>query len=119
MHHKLRSLSGMKIFAFIRIIGFFNFLLSSFTMDFDIQLVSMFRQTKLRHKILSFITLIMSLFLNIMTYWSYMIALTIALNDTNNNFVYAIFLKLSFIDIKKAGKSQKKKKLMDVFYKGI
>jgi hypothetical protein len=119
MHHKLRSLSGMKIFAFIRIIGLFNFLLNSFNKDFDVQLISMFRQSKVRNKIISFIIILMSLFLNIVTYWSYMIALSIALNDSNNNFIYAIFLKLNFIDIKKAGKSQKKKKLMDVIYKGI
>jgi hypothetical protein len=118
MHHKLRSLSGMKIFAFIRIIGFFNFLISSFNMDYDIQLVSIIRQTKIRHKVISFIMLLVSLCLNIVTFWSYMIAITIALNDTNNNFIYAIFLKLNFIDIKKAGKSQKKNKLMDVLYKG-
>ncbi len=118
MHHKLRSLSGMKIFTFMRIIEFLNTLLNSFNKDYDLQLISLVKQKKAKKKIISFFILIFSLGLNIFTFWSYMICLSIALND-NNNFIYPIFLKLSYNDIKKSGKQHKNKKLLDLVSKGI
>ena len=113
IHHKLRSLSGMKILTFIRIIEFLNLLLNKFNKDYDIQLISIIQQKKFKKKIITFLILILSLFLNIVTFWSYMICISIVLNDPSN-FIYPLFMKLNFYEIKKTGKIQKKKKVFDV-----
>jgi hypothetical protein len=42
-----------------------------------------------------------------------MISLSIVLNDPNN-FIYPLFLKLNYIEMKKSGKNRKKKKILDV-----
>jgi hypothetical protein len=103
----------MKILTFIRIIEFLNILLNKFNKDYDIQLVSILYQQKKRKKLISFFILLIALFLNIVTYWSYMICLSIVLNDPSN-FIYPLFMKLNFYEIKKSGKKQKKKKVFDV-----
>lgn len=103
----------MKIFTFIRIIEFFSILLNKFNRDYDAQLFSLVRDSKLKKNILNYLILILSLFLNIVTFWSFMISLSIVLNDPNN-FIYPLFLKLNYIEMKKSGKNRKKKKILDV-----
>lgn len=88
-------------------------LLNKFNKDYDIQLISIIQQKKFKKKLISLIILILSLFLNIVTYWSYMICISIVLND-QSNFIYPLFMKLNFYEIKKSGKIQKKKKVFDV-----
>ena len=88
-------------------------LLNNFNIDYEIQLISIIQQVKLKKKIISLIILILSLFLNIVTYWSYMICISIVLNDPSN-FIYPLFMKLNFYEIKKSGKIQKKKKVFNV-----
>lgn len=65
-------------------------------------------QKKKTKKIISFIILIASIFINIATFWSYSILISLTLMD-QNNLIYAIFMKLFFIDMKKTGKKQKKR----------
>lgn len=117
IHHKLRSMSGMKMFTFMRIIEILNLIINKFNRDYDIQLVAILKQKKLKNKCLSFIILMISLCLNIMAFYSYIIALSIALNDSNN-FIYPVFLKMSFIEMKKSAKAHKSKKVFEVIYNG-
>lgn len=115
IHHKLRSLSGMKIFTFIRIIEFFNILLNKFNKDYDLQLMNIVRGPKLKKKVVSLAILLISMCLNIVTLWSYMISLSIVLNDPNN-FIYPLIMKMNYVEMKKSGKTQKKKKFLELIF---
>ena len=117
MYHNLRYLSGMKIFTFIRILEFLNILLNKFNRDFDLQLITLLKENKLKKKIITVIIMLVSLSLNIVTYWSYMISLSITLNDANN-FIYPLFLKLNFVEFKKSGKMIKQKKISQIITNG-
>lgn len=118
MYHNLRFLSGMKIFTFIKILEFMNILLNKFNRDYDIQLVRLLKESKIKKKIISIIIMIISLSLNIITFWCYMITISITLNDANN-FIYPLFLKLNIIEIKKSGKFVKQKKISQTIINGI
>lgn len=115
MHHKLRSLNGMKIFAFVKSLEFLNLLLNKCNNDFDVQLFLMIKETKVKKKLICLLIQLISLFLNIITFWSYMICLSIILNDPGN-MIYPLVLKLNYFGMKKSGKSKKKKKIMDLIY---
>ncbi len=110
MYHNLRYLSGMKIFTFIKILEFMNVILNKFNRDNDLQILKILKETKLKKKIISIFIIFISQCLNIISFWVYMITISIALNDTNN-FIYPLFLKLNIIEIKKSGKVLKQKKL--------
>lgn len=101
----------MKIFACIRIIEFLNILLNKFNRDYDFQLISLIKRPKLKDKVLSLIMLLFSITLNIVSFWSYIISISIALND-QNNFIYAIFIKLNFKGMKKSKNKFKKGKIL-------
>ncbi len=118
MYHNLRFLSGMKIFTFIKILEFMNILLNKFNKDYDIQLVRLLKQSKIKKKIISILIMIISLSLNIVTFWCYMITISITLNDSNN-FIYPLFLKLNMYEIKKSGKFVKQKKISQTILNGI
>ncbi len=113
MYHNLRYLSGLKIFTFIKILELMNMVLNKFNRDNDIQIIRLVKETKTKKKILSIIIMIISLTLNIITYWCYLITISIALNDANN-FIYPLFLKLNFIGIKKSKKIVKGKKISQI-----
>jgi len=117
MYHNLRYLSGMKIFTFIKILEFMNILLNKFNRDYDIQLIRLLKESKIKKKIISLIIMIISLSLNIITFWCYMITISITLNDANN-FIYPLFLKLNIIEIKKSGKFVKQKKISQTIING-
>lgn len=117
MYHNLRFLSGMKIFTFIKILEFMNILLNKFNRDYDIQIVRLLKESKIKKKIISIIIMIISLSLNIITFWCYMITISITLNDANN-FIYPLFLKLNIIEIKKSGKFVKQKKISQTIING-
>ena len=103
----------MKIFTFIRMMEFLNVLLNKFNKDYDVQLFSILTENKIKKKIINFILLLFSLSLNIVTFWSYMISLSIVLNDPNN-FIFPLFIKLNYISLKKSGKQKKLSKILDV-----
>jgi hypothetical protein len=115
IHHKLRSLSGMKILTFIKVIEFMIYLLNKFNCDYDVQLLSIVKQKKIKNKFLSFSIFLISLFLNYVALWSYMMSISIVLNDPNN-FIIPLFMKLNFMDIKRSSKYLKEKKLIYVFF---
>lgn len=117
IHHNLRSLSGMKIFTFMRIIEILNIICNNFNKDFDVQLVTLINLRRLKKIIFTSAILLISLFLNIVTFYSYTIALSIALNDSNN-FIYPVFLKMNFMEMKKSGKVHKKKKIFSFIVNG-
>lgn len=118
MYHNLRYLSGMKIFTFIKILEFLNVLLNKFNRDYDLQIVKLLSENKLKKKIICILIMIISLCLNIVTFWCYMITISITLNDSNN-FIYPLFLKLNIIEIKKSGKLIKQKKISQTIMNGI
>jgi len=95
-----------------------NILLNKFNRDYDIQLVRLLKESKIKKKIISIIIMIISLSLNIITFWCYMITISITLNDANN-FIYPLFLKLNIIEIKKSGKFVKQKKISQTIINGI
>jgi hypothetical protein len=117
MYHNLRYLSGMKIFTFIKILEFLNVILNKFNKDNDLQILKILKETKLKKKIISIFIIFISQCLNIITFWVYMITISIALNDTNN-FIYPLFLKLNIIEIKKSGKVLKQKKIAQTIING-
>jgi hypothetical protein len=86
-------------------------------MDYDVQLIGMISKTKMKKKLMSFLILLISVGLNIVTFWSYMIALSISLNDPNN-FIYPLFMKLNFMEIKKSRKAKKKNKVHELLFNG-
>jgi len=94
-----------------------NILLNKFNRDYDIQLTKLLPEKKLKKKMISIFIMIISLILNIISYWCYMIAISISLNDANN-FIYPLFLKLNFIEIKKSGKFIKQKKISQTIIDG-
>jgi hypothetical protein len=101
------------MFTFMRIIEILNIILNKFNKDCDIQLLNIVNGGKMKSRILSMIILITFLCFNIVTFYSYMIALSIALNDPNN-FIYPVFLKMNFVEMKKSGKAQKGKKIFEI-----
>jgi hypothetical protein len=105
----------MKIFAFVKSLEFLNLLLNKCNNDFDVQLYLMIKETKIKKKLICLLIQLISLFLNIVTFWSYMICLSIILNDPGN-MIYPLVLKLNYFGMKKSGKSKKKKKIMDLIH---
>jgi len=94
-----------------------NVLLNKFNRDYDLQLIKILKEKKTKTKIISLIIMIISLSLNILTFWCYMITISISLNDANN-FIYPLFLKLNIIEIKKSGKFIKQKKISQTIING-
>ena len=117
IHHRLRSLQGMKIFAFFKFIEVFNTIFNKFNHDYDIQIVNCLRNNNLRKKIYFLLILLFTLFIHIISMWSYMIGISFVLNDAND-FTYMICLKLNFLEFKKAGKALKKKKFINLISTG-
>ena len=117
IHHRLRNMQGMKIFAFFKFIDVFNSIFNKFNHDYDIQLINCIRKRNLRKKIYYIIILLFGLFIHIVSIWSYMIGISFVLNDAND-FTYMICLKLNFIEFKKAGKYLKKKKFINMISTG-
>ena len=117
MYHNLRYLSGMKIFTFIKILEFMNVLLNKFNRDNDLQILKILKETKTKKKIISILINFISQCLNIISFWCYMITISIALNDSNN-FIYPLFLKLNIVEIKKSGKFVKQKKISQTIING-
>ena len=117
IHHRLRNMQGMKIFAFFKFIEVFNNIFNKFNHDYDIQLINCLRKRNFRKKIMFIFILLFTLFIHIISMWSYMIGISFVLNDAND-FTYMICLKLNFIEFKKAGKILKKKKLLNMITTG-
>ena len=111
IQHKLRSLNGIKIFALLKIIEFITTLLNRCHKDYEIQLLTVLQEKKVKRKIISFCLLVFTLTLNIISFWSYMISISITLNDTSNA-IYPLFFKINYIELKKCGKPIKKKNIM-------
>lgn len=108
---KLGSLRGIKIFALLKIIEFITILLNRCHKDYEIQLLTIFNEKKIKHKIFSFAVLIGTLSLNMVAFWSYMISISLTLNDPSNA-IYPLFFKINYIELKKCGKPIKKKNIM-------
>ena len=118
IHHRLRNMQGMKIFAFFKFIEVFNNIFNKFNHDYDIQLINCLRKNNFTKKIWFVMILLFTLFIHIISMWSYMIGISFVLNDAND-FTYMICLKLNFIEFKKAGKNLKRKKLLNMISTGI
>lgn len=112
IQHKLRNLRGLKIFAFLKIIEFLTLLLNRCHKDYDIQLITIVKTKKIKKKIIAFALLIITFSLNIIALWSYMISMSITLHDSTSD-LYPLLFKVNYIELKKCGKPQKKKNLMN------
>jgi len=116
--HRLRNMYGMKIFAFFKFIEIFNNIFNKFNHDIDIQIINCIRAINLRKKLFFSSILLFSLCIHIMSFWSYMIGISFILNDPND-FIYMIFIKLNFLEFKKAAKGLKKKKILNLIMTDI
>lgn len=114
----MRSLKGVKIVAFFKVIECLNIIFNRLNKDTDIQLLGIINQRgHIRKKIISFILLLIFQILNIFTFWSYMIGLSIALN-TSNDFILHLILKMNYFEFKKIGKFKKNAAITEFILNG-
>ena len=111
IHHKLKSLRGIKIFALLKIIEFITTLFNRVHKDYELQLLTIITETKLKRKIISFLILLVTFQLHLVSLWAYITSISIALTDPSNA-LYALFFKINYIELKKCGKPIKKKNIM-------
>ena len=111
IHHKLKSLRGIKIFALLKIIEFITTLFNRVHKDYELQLLTIITEAKLKRKVISFLILLVTFQLHLVSLWAYITSISIALTDPSNA-LYALFFKINYIELKKYGKPIKKKNIM-------
>ena len=111
IHHKLKSLRGIKIFALLKIIEFITTLFNRVHKDFELHLLTIITEPKLKRKLISFLILTITFQLHLISLWAYTTSISISLTDPSNA-LYVLFFKINYIELKKCGKPIKKKNIM-------
>ena len=79
--------------------------------EFDIQILSILYEKKFKKKLFTFIFIIGSLFIYIISTLSYIFCVRSNLNDSKKS-IYPLLFKINYIELKKCGKPIKKKNLI-------
>ncbi len=107
----LDNLKGLKIFTLQKVIEFICILMNRCFREFDIQIISILYEKKFKKQFFTFIFIISSLFIYIMSTLSYIFCVRRTLNDPKKS-IYPLLFKINYIELKKCGKPIKKKNLM-------
>ena len=107
----LDNLKGLKIFTLQKVIEFICILMNRCFREFDIQIISILYEKKFKKQFFTFIFIISSLFIYIISTLSYIFCVRRTLNDPKKS-IYPLLFKINYIELKKCGKPIKKKNLM-------
>ena len=107
----LDNYKGLKIFTLQKVIEFICILMNRFFREFDIQILSIIYEKKLKNKIFTYLFIIVCLSINIISILSYIFCVNRILNDPKKS-IYPLLFKINYIELKKCGKPIKKKNFM-------
>ncbi len=110
-YNTLDNLKGLKVFTLQKVIEFICILMNRCFRDFDIQIISILYEKKFKKQFFTFIFIIISLFIYIISTLSYIFCVRRTLNDPKKS-IYPLLFKINYIELKKCGKPIKKKNLM-------
>ena len=102
----LFQIKGIKLYSLFKIIEYILLLLNKFGHDLDLQVIKIIFAKKLKHKIISFLLLIIFLYLDIYILILFYYCSWLIIYDNNKNFV-PIYLKVNYIEFKQSNKSFK------------
>ena len=110
-YNLLDNLKGLKVFTLQKVIEFICILMNRCFREFDIQILSILYEKKFKKQLFTFIFIIGSLFIYIISTLSYIFCVRSTLNDPKKS-IYPLLFKINYIELKKCGKPIKKKNLM-------
>jgi hypothetical protein len=106
LKEEFSQMKGIKLYAIFKIDEFLLSLFNKFGYDFDIQLIKIFNEKKLKHKCFSFLILNIFMFMHLYALNVFYFCTWLILNDIDKHF-FLIYLKVNFVEFKQANKSFK------------
>lgn len=100
------QMKGIKLYSIFKIVEYILLLFNKFGYDLDIQIIKIISAKKTKHKIFSFLILLIFIFLNIYVLNIFYFCTWLIINDNEKSF-FLIYLKVNFIEFKQANKAFK------------
>ena len=100
------QMKGIKLYSIFKIVEYILLLFNKFGFDMDIQIIKIISAKKTKHKIFSFLILLIFIFLNIYVLNIFYFCTWLIINDNEKSF-FLIYLKVNFIEFKQANKAFK------------
>ena len=104
--NELLEIKGMKLYSIFKIIEYMLLLINKFGYDLDLQLLKIINAKKTKHKIISFVFLVIYLYVNIYLLVLFYYCTWLIIFDNNKGFMQ-IYLKFNYIKFKQSNKSFK------------
>ena len=106
----IRSIKGLKLFSFMKIFEYLCLLGNRYNEHIDIELVNITYSVSYRIAMLTYIYVLLGFILNLIAIYSILVAYD-CLFYSYSNIIYLLFFKLNYIELKRQGKKQSKKKI--------
>ena len=106
LEEEFSQMKGIKLYTIFKIVEYVILLFNKFGYDMDIQILRIIFAKKIKHKLFSFLIMIFVIFLNLYVFNIFYFCTWLILNDIEKNFLL-IYLKVNFIEFKRANKSFK------------
>lgn len=104
--NELLEIKGMKLYSIFKIIEYMLLLINKFGYDLDLQLLKIINAKKTKQKIISFVFLVIYLYINIYLLVLFYYCTWLIIFDNNKGFMQ-IYLKFNYIKFKQSNKSFK------------